>query len=118
MDSERVIAVRSPHLARPGRRAIVVVDLADLQGPRTGTVELPLRLFWYPNRVFDLRSAEEAAEMYETILREASKPADLTCYLDRETLLRLWPALRLPSGVRQAWQELHPVLRDGAMSVA
>jgi hypothetical protein len=47
--------VRSQYLARPGRRVIVVVDLADLRGRGRGVVELPLRLFWSsPDRRFDL----------------------------------------------------------------
>ena len=40
--------------ARPGRSAVVVPDLADLRGPVTGTVELPLWLFWsQPDRTFE-----------------------------------------------------------------
>jgi len=45
MDTVGVLAVRTRHQARPGRRAIVVTDLASLRGPVSGTVELPLRLF-------------------------------------------------------------------------
>src|SRR6266849_5254934 len=41
------VAVRvAPYQARPGRRVLVALDLADLRGPVTGPVELPLRLFW------------------------------------------------------------------------
>jgi hypothetical protein len=40
------VAVRTQHLAKPGRRAIVVTDLANLRGPAQGTVGLPLRLSW------------------------------------------------------------------------
>jgi hypothetical protein len=36
------VAVRTQHLAKPGRRAIVVTDLANLRGPAQGTVGLPL----------------------------------------------------------------------------
>ena len=45
------------------------------------------------------------------MLREASRPDDLTAYLDGPTLVRLWPELYLPKGVRQAWEERHPSLR-------
>jgi hypothetical protein len=31
---------------------------------------------------------------------------------DRGMLISLWPSLRLPAGVRRAWEELHPVLRS------
>lgn len=110
-----VVAVRTRHVARPGRRAVVVTDLASLRGPVHGTVELPLRLFWSsPDRSFDLDKPFTRRWLYQTVLREASRPDDLTGYLDRQTLIGLWPQLRLPSGVRRAWEELHPVLRTAA----
>jgi hypothetical protein len=49
--------------------------------------------------------------VYQTVLREAARPEDLTSYLDRNTLLTEWPRLHLPPGVRQAWQEHHPAQR-------
>jgi hypothetical protein len=30
------------------------------------------------------------------VLREASRPEDLTGYLDRDTLIAVWPELHLP----------------------
>jgi hypothetical protein len=112
MDAVSAVVVRSRYLARPGRRTIVVTDLADLRGPAAGTVELPLRLFWSSSdRSFDLDKPFMRRWFYQTVLREASRPEDLTGFLDRETLVSLWPDLRLPRGVRQAWEEEHPVLR-------
>jgi hypothetical protein len=107
-----VVAVRTRHQARPGRRVIVVTDLANLLGPVHGTVELPLRLFWSsPDRTFDLDKPYMRRWFYQTVLREASRPEDLTSYLDRALLISLWPDLRLPAGVRRAWEEHYPVLR-------
>ena len=48
--------------------------------------------------------------LYQIVLREASRPEDLTGYLDRDTLIAVWPELHLPKGVRQAWEEHHPQL--------
>jgi hypothetical protein len=111
MGAEAVVAVRTQHQARPGRRAIVVTDLASLRGPANGTVELPLRLFWSSaDRRFDLDSASTRRWLYQTVLREAARPSDLTDYLNEAILMRLWPDLRLPAGVRRAWEELHPIL--------
>jgi len=102
----------SRYLSRPGRRALVAADLADLRGPANGTVELPLRLFWsVPGHRFDLDDPDTRRWYYETVLREASRPEDLTAYLDGATLARLWPDLFLPKGVRRAWEEKHPALR-------
>ena len=100
--------------ARPGRLALVAADLADLRGPASGTVELPLRLFWCPDRTFDLGQPGMLRWMYQTVLREASRPGDLADYLHGPTLIAVWPELFLPRGVRQAWEDRHPVLRAAA----
>lgn len=100
----------SRYQARPGRRTLVITDLADLRGPTTGTVELPIWLFWHPNRTFDLADPAIRRWVYQIVLREASRPEDLTTYLNGEVLAAIWPDLRLPRGVRQAWEELHPSL--------
>jgi hypothetical protein len=119
MNAERPVAVRTQYPARPGRRVIVVTDLDSLRGPSEGTVELPLRLYWSgPSPVFDLGEPFLARWLYQIVLREASRPEDLTGYLDRDTLIALWPALRLPRGVRQAWEEHHPPLRAAAAGAA
>lgn len=104
-------ATPAPYQARPGRSVLVAGDLAELQGPVSGTVELPLWLFWYPDRTFDLDDPATLRWMYQTVLREAARPGDLTEFLNGDTLVAVWPELFLPKGVRQAWEERYPVLR-------
>jgi len=99
--------------SRPGRRTLVIVDLDDLRGPVGGTVELPIWLFWHPNRIFDLDDRAIRRWVYQIVLREASRPEDLTTYLNGEILVELWPDLPLPRGVRRAWEEQHPSLALG-----
>ena len=118
MATVQAAAPRALYEARPGRGAIVAADLADLHGPVTGTVELPLRLFWNPDRTFDLDDPDMLAWMYENVLREATRAEDLTSYLDRGTLVARWPDLFLPRGVRRAWEDRHPVLRPAAIAPA
>jgi hypothetical protein len=119
MDITRPIALRTQHQARPGRRAIVVTDLADLRSPAEGVVELPLRLFWSsPDRAFDLGKPFMLRSLYETVLREASRPEDLTAYLNGDTLISIWPELYLPKGVRRAWEDQHQALRAAGQAVA
>jgi DNA invertase Pin-like site-specific DNA recombinase len=106
---------RPRYQSRPGRQALVAASLADLRGPARGTVELPLRLFWSsPDRTFDLNKPSMLRSMYETVLGEATRPEDLTTYLDGDTLISAWPDLYLPKGVRQAWEDQHPALRTAA----
>jgi hypothetical protein len=118
MTVEQTATLGTPQQARPGRRALVAADLAALAGPVTGRVELPLRLFWYPDRTFDLDEPGMLAWMYQTVLREATRPEDLTAFLDGGTLVALWPDLFLPRGVRRAWEEQHPALRAAATTAA
>lgn len=101
----------APYQARPGRRVLVIDDLADLRGPVTGSVALPLRLFWHPNRTFDLDDPGIMRWVYQVVLREAAKPDDLASYLNGDALVTLWPDLRLPKGIRRAWEDAHPSLR-------
>ena len=110
---------RARYQSRPGRHAVVAASLADLKGSTEGTVELPLWLYWSsPDRTFDLSMPFMLRSMYETVLGEASRPEDLTTYLDGDTLIALWPDLYLPKGVRQAWEDRHPVLRAAAVTAA
>jgi hypothetical protein len=112
-------AVLTQYHARPGRRVLVVADLASLRGPAQGTVELPLWLYWSgPSPAFDLGKPFMRRYLYEIVLREAGRPEDLIGYLDAGTLIAVWPELLLPPGVRRAWEEYHPVLRAAAAAVA
>ena len=108
----------APYQARPGRSVLVAGDLAELHGPVSGLVELPLWLFWCPDRTFDLDDPAMLRWMYQTVLREASRPGDLAAYLNGDTLVAVWPELFLPKGVRQAWEERYPVLRAASATVA
>lgn len=96
--------------SRPGRRAVVASDLSALHGPTSGVVELPHRLFWQPDRHVNLDKPALLGWMYETVLREAVSLTELTTWLDGPTLVRLWPELFVPKGVRAAWEAQHPQL--------
>jgi hypothetical protein len=92
----------------------VAADLTRLVGPTAGTVELPHRMHWQSNRRINLDNPAILAWMYETVLCEAVTVAELEAWLDGSTLVRLWPRLFVPRGVRSAWEEAHPVLRSAA----
>lgn len=112
-------ALLSPHQARPGRRVIVISDLADLRGPVGGKVILPKSLFWSPaGSVWDLDDPFTMRTMYQAVLREAFHPADLAAWLNGPWLVESWPDLHLPHGVRQAWEEQHYVLSAAPQATA
>jgi hypothetical protein len=115
MTTMQAEALRARYQSRPGRCAVVAASLADLRGPTEGTVDLPLWLFWsLPGHTFDLGDRDMRLWLYQTVLREASRPEDLATYLDGNTLIALWPDLYLPKGVRHAWEDQHPILRGVA----
>jgi hypothetical protein len=110
-----VASTRRQHDARPGRRAVVAASLADLHGPVSGKVTLPLRLFWSPEgRVWNLDKPEILQAMYEAVLEEAIRAEELTEWLNGERLVSVWRDLYLPRGLRRAWEERHPQLRAAA----
>jgi hypothetical protein len=109
MATVRAAPSRARYHSRPGRRAVVAGRLADLQGITHGTVELPIWLFWHPDRTFDLDEPGMLTWMYQIVLREAGSAEDLA-HLNGELLIALWPDLYLPKGVRQAWEDQHPEL--------
>ncbi len=114
MATVRAALPSARYQSRPGRGVLVAASLADLRGPVDGVVELPLWLFWHPDRRFDLAEPDMLAWMYQIVLREATRPEDLA-YLNGELLTPLWPDLYLPKDVRQAWEEQHPALRAVAV---
>lgn len=117
MDAARAATSWSPYQSRPGRRVLVIGSLADLQGPTSGSVVLPLRLCWSPaGRRFEVGNRYDLRAMYQFVLNEAIRPEELTAYLDGGTLVAVWPDLSLPKGVRRAWEERHPALRAGAVA--
>ena len=76
---------------------------------------LPLWLYWSgASSAFDLDEPFMRRWLYEIVLREAASPEDLTSYRNAATLIALWPRLHLPRGVRRAWEEIHPALREAA----
>jgi len=110
------MAGTSPGGAPPGSRYadqrpyLVPERLDDLHGPTGGVVELDPHLDWSGRTRFDLDNPRRLASLYETVLREATSPADLHRWLDQDTLIRLWPTLVLPVQLRRRWQERFPQL--------
>ena len=104
-------AVVAPDAARPGRAALVITELSDLRGPAAGKIVLPTRLHPEPaGQVFDLDEPGLLREAYQVVLTEASGALDLATWINAARLIEAWPELYLPAAVRQAWEEVHPVL--------
>jgi hypothetical protein len=96
----------------------VAGSLADLHGPTGGIVVLDRRLDWSGRSRYDLANPRRLACLYETVLREATSPKELACWLDGPTLVRLWPELVLPPQVRRPWEARFPELAAARRSAA
>ncbi|MDQ1304709.1 MAG: hypothetical protein QG671_536 [Actinomycetota bacterium] len=92
------------------RRYVVAASLADLHGPTQGVVRLERALDWSADPQYDLENPGDLAVMYQTVLNQASTPAQLRRWLDGDTLCRIWPTLWLPPRVRAAWETTFPDL--------
>jgi hypothetical protein len=104
-------AIVAPDPSRPSRPVLVITELSDLQGPAGGKIVLPTRLYPEPaGQVFDLDEPWLLREAYQVVLTEAAGAQDLATWLNAARLIEAWPELYLPAAVRQAWQEVHPVL--------
>jgi hypothetical protein len=88
--------------------------LGELTGPVAGMVQLPLRLDWTERVEFHLDDPAERNVMYERVIREATRPEDLRCYLNGAVLRDSWRQLFLPARVRRIWEERFPALRLSA----
>ncbi|HTU76978.1 MAG TPA: hypothetical protein VMG38_26000 [Trebonia sp.] len=105
--------------ARPLRPVIVPSSLADLQGPGSGVVELPVRLYWSSGaRQFDLADPDQVAAMYDAVIDGAAVIGDITRHLNAGLLARAWPYLGMSRAKRQAWENRFPVLRRQRLSAA
>ena len=107
-------------LAKPGDTYasmipyIVPESLDILTGPATGTIELPTHLDWGPTSRYDLANVEDATTFYTKVISEASNLDELTQFLNRDVLLRLWSRLRLPRRCAELWNSAFPQLADAA----
>jgi hypothetical protein len=104
------------------RHVLVPADLDELRGPTTGTVTLPIWVYWSGDRPrqWRLDNPADRRELYRTVVREAKRPGDLDV-LDGETLKKLWPELLrrgLPPPVRGAWEDRHPDLAAAGLPAA
>lgn len=94
------------------RQPVVVADLALLRGPLTGVWKLPRTLDSSARQSRDLADPLVRQLTYEVVLREAGNEPEVTDWVDRDELLRLWSRLYLPRQVRAGWEDEHAVLRE------
>jgi hypothetical protein len=109
--------VTQPPAARGLRPVIVPSSLDDLHGPASGTVDLPVRLYWSGPARFDLADPHQVADMCEAVL-DVGTIEDIARYLNADLLIRAWPVLGANRAKRDAWEDRFPVLRRQRLAAA
>jgi hypothetical protein len=79
------------------------VRLADLTGPTSAVVELPITIDWGPRRRYHLGADADRRVVYERVLQEAADVEDVARYVIGVVLVEVWPRLFLPRRVCQRW---------------
>ena len=80
-----------------------------LAGPASGVIDLPISVFWGPDRSFDLSDPDEVRFAYQQLVREGT--SEVQSGLLNPTLLRReWARLVLPDRCRAAWEAAFPEL--------
>lgn len=80
-------------------------SLADLRGPATGVVALPIHLAWSGLTEFDLVNPLLRMSLYRIVITGGGR-ADAESYLNAGLLVADWPTLRrgLGPSYRRAWE--------------
>lgn len=84
-------------------------SLADLHGPDSGVLVLPMSVYWGPEKECRLDSHDGVVKAYQAIIREGTL-TEQTDLLNVRLLRRVWPWLLLPARCRQLWESRHPSL--------
>lgn len=84
-------------------------SLDALAGPSSGVIELPRTLYWGPEQDVDLSDHSDTQRMYQAVVRIGTVDEQKE-WLDRNTLIRIWPDLVLPIRCIAAWESRFPEL--------
>lgn len=82
-----------------------------LNGPTGGSFDPPVNLYWQPGKL-DFADPADLELFYSSALTSASTPAQYPQWISQEALKAVWHRLSLPARVRNAWETLHPGLRN------
>ncbi len=96
-----------------GLRRVTVASLADLNGPASGILDLPVSICWsLEDRRFDLADRDQVRRAYRFVIDAARREEHLVPYLNAGLLRDVWPDLGLPARKRAAWEAPNPELRS------
>lgn len=86
----------------------VVDSLDDLQGPRAGTVTLPVTVHWSgPFDTFDVADRDDRLLIYSAVLSNGQR-GEIATLVNRDLLLEAWPYLTIDPRVVDLWAGRFP----------
>lgn len=112
--------IHAQHLRRASRFARRrSADLAELEGPAHGSVNLPLHLAWSGLTEFDRDQPRLRMSCYRIVLAEDMRE-ELVRYLDRDLLTSMWPVLRtlISRDIRDVWESAFTELAPSTHTAA
>jgi len=84
-------------------------SLDDLHGPTSGLVRTTGSICTAPDPVYNLDDPLDMCSLYRATVRDGTS-AEQARFLDKVTLIKLWPRLWLPYQCRDAWEAHFPEL--------
>jgi hypothetical protein len=86
----------------------IVDDLDELRGPTTGTVTLPVDVYWSgPFDTFDVGDEDDRALVYQAALSNGRRE-HIRSFVNRDLLIQDWPRLALDPRVVDLWTRGFP----------
>jgi hypothetical protein len=92
------------------QRFVIPRTMEELAGPATGAVTLPSDLQGESDATYDLSRARSVSRMYENVLFLATSVDDLRTWINADLLVRRWPDIPMPPGLRNLWERQFPRL--------
>lgn len=101
----RTVRQRDVLPARLYRPFAVPDRLDELNGPRSGSIELPTRIAWRGRTVFDLGVEEDVVAAYSMVLAHGTA-ADVQQWVNADLVQAVLSRLRVPRLVRAEWDRV------------
>ncbi|QPK81499.1 hypothetical protein G7Y41_01150 [Schaalia sp. ZJ405] len=85
--------------------------LSDLQGPKSGYLDLPISVYWGPTSRLPINTDNDLICAYQEVIYRGTKE-ELCEFLNEEHLRRLWHLIHPSDRVRNLWESKFPELAD------
>lgn len=93
------------------RPRFVAESLDNLHAVLPEKVKLPLMLYWGPQKEFYPSKFADLHSIYRAVILEGQEK-DFREWLDKDTLIEIWPKLGFPEQIAEPWESRFPELKS------